>query len=82
MEVTHRSWRCKTCGRVVLRRTAHNQPNGMECLGRSYDEPQISKGMNAANILEGSIEVDVNEYGEIVPKDGSKGFKLKPQTFY
>ena len=54
----------------------------MACLGRSYDEPQISKGMNAANILEGSIEVDVNEYGEIVPKDGSKGFKLKPQTFY
>lgn len=32
------SFRCKTCGRVVKRRTAHKEPAGMiMCLGRSYE---------------------------------------------
>lgn len=40
----------------------------------------------SGDILEGSEEVDVNEYGEIVPKGGRRddrrGVRLKPQTFY
>ena len=38
------------------------------------------------DILEGSEEVDVDEYGRLVPKGGrsdeSTGVRLKPQTFY
>jgi hypothetical protein len=34
----HREWRCKTCNKVVRRRTHHNAPTGMECIGRAFEE--------------------------------------------
>jgi len=45
------------------------------------------KNMSRNNdVFEGSEEVEVNEYGEIVRKgnrpDDKKGVRLRPQTFY
>jgi len=46
------------------------------------DMPDKRK-VEAKDFLEGTEEIEVNEYGEIVPKKGRKvGVKLKPFTFY
>lgn len=43
-------------------------------------EKCLSEAMN--KLREGTEDVEVNEYGEIVSKRNNRGVKIKPHTFF